>query len=187
MEEARKALEILEPTLRRYRENKTKVPKADLDGKYRDAFQKLKGRLKEETEDYLRAVLLSGFQVLKSDGDGLVDAIERSIAENQIPRRAGRAVFRNFSLQELQEIAWEQRQRIQELYDAYFRRHICLYVTESSLAPDSPQPPLIYNDIVDKFWDDGAGEWTSREKPSGDAVLIFIRQKEKEAWHEKDG
>lgn len=177
MEKAQEILKTLESTMKKYHANKTKVSAADLAGKYKVSFRKLKHQLKTEAEAYLEAYCLSGFPILAGDSGELVAAIEQSIRENKTSKRAGRAVFTNFSLQELQLIAMEQRQRIQELYTAYFNRHICLYAAGPSWNPDNPQPPLIYNDLADKFWDDGAGEWVSRDKPLGDAILIFIKPK----------
>lgn len=178
MERAQEALKALESTLEKYRKNKTNVSPEDLAGKYRVSFQKLKEKLKAETESYLAAYCFSGFRIRQDDSGDLLAAINRSIQESQVAKRACRAVFRNFSLQEVQEIAAEQRQRIAELYAGYFGRHICLYAAGPCWDMENPQNPLIYNDLVDKFWDDGAGEWISREKPPGAAVLIFIQPKE---------
>lgn len=178
MEKAQEALKTLESTLEKYRLNKTRVSPADLEGRYKVSFQKLKEKLKAETESYLSAYCLSGFRILQSDSGELIAAIDRSFKESRIGKRAGRAVFKDFSLQELQEIAREQRQRVQELYAEYFNRHTCLYADGPCWDESNPRNPLIYNDLVDKFWDDGAGEWISREKPPGDAVLIFIQPKE---------
>lgn len=178
MEKAQEALKTLESTLEKYRLNKTKVSPEELNGRYKASFQRLKEKLKAETESYLTEYCLSGFRISQSDSGGLVAAIDKSFRESQVGKRAGRAVFRNFSLQELQEIAAEQRQRIQELYAEYFNRHTCLYAAGPCWDIENPQNPLIYNDLVDMFWDEGNGGWKDMEKPPGDAVLIFIQPKE---------
>ncbi len=177
MEKAQEALKTLESTLEKYRLNKTKVSPEDLNGRYKVSFQKLKEKLKEEMQSYLAEYCFSGFRILQSDSGELMKAIDKSIQESQIGKRAGRAVFKNFSLQELQEIAKEQRQRVQELYAEYFNRHTCLYAAGPCWDENNPQNPLIYNDLVDMFWDKGSGEWINREKPPGDAVLIFVQPK----------
>lgn len=177
MEKAQEALKTLESTLEKYRLNKTKVSPADLEGKYKVSFQKLKQKLKGEVEAYLKEYCLSGFRILGSDSGELVAAINRSFQDGQIGKRAGRAVFRNFSIDEVQEIAREQRQKVQELYAGYFNQHICLYADEPCWDEKAPRNPFIYNDLVDKFWDEDAGEWISREKPPGAAILIFIKQR----------
>lgn len=178
MERVQKALKALESTLEKYRKNKTNVSPEDLAGKYRVSFQKLKEKLKAETEDYLMAYCFSGFCFQRGDSGDLLEAINRSIQEDQIEKRAGRAVFQNCSLQEIQEIAAEQRQIVEALYAEYFDRHTCLHTVGPYWDMENPQSPLIYNDLLDKFWDDGAGQWKVKEKPPGDAVLIFIRPKE---------
>ena len=68
------------------------------------------------------------------------------------------------------------------MLQSYFDRHTCLYAAGPSWDPDNPQPPLIYNDIVDKFYDEAAGGWIffkgffcffrSRSPPS---ALISLR------------
>lgn len=184
MEKVQEALKTLESTLEKYRINKTKVSPTDLEGRYKVSFQKLKEKLRVEAEAYLNVYCFSGFRILQSDSGELMAAIDRSIRESQIRKRVGRAVFKNFSLQELQEIAKEQRQRVQELYAEYFHRHTCLYANGPCWDEDNPRSPLIYNDLVDKFWDEGRGEWISQGKPPGDAVLIFIQPKE--VQHEED-
>lgn len=164
MEKVREALKILESTLNKYYLNKTKISPEDLEGKYRNAFQKLKEKLKAETESYLSIYCFSGFKIRYDDSEELAAAIDRSIKKNQIAKRAGRAVFQNFNLDELQEIAKEQRQRVAALYAEYFNYHTYLYASKDYWEANDPQNPLIYNDLVDKFWDKKTGTWIDREK-----------------------
>lgn len=147
-------------------------------GKYKKPFEKLKQQLKEELEEYLWLFVLDGLQVHNdSEGQQVVAEINQAFKEAQIGRRVGRAAFREFDLENIKRIAEEHRQRVMGIYKAYFDRHTCLYAAGPSWDPDNPQPPLIYNDIVDKFYDDGtAGGWISKEKPPGAAILIFIKE-----------
>lgn len=177
MENAREALKTLGFTLDKYRLNKTKVPKAELEGRYKVPFQKLKERLKGEAEAYLKAYALSGIKVSREDGGWFLDAANKGFVEGKVGERAGRALFTDFSLQGFQAVADGWRQQIQELYAEYLSRHGCLYVAEGCFGLDNPQTPLIYNDIVDKFYDDAADRWINREKPPGAAILIFISEK----------
>lgn len=145
-------------------------------GKYKKPFEKLKQQLKEELEEYLRLFALDGLQFRDDDeGRQLVDEINRAFREGQIGKRVGRAAFREFDLEKIKQIAQEHRQKVEGIYKAYFDRHTCLYAAGPSWDPDNPQPPLIYNDLVDKFWSEETGEWITREKPPGDAILIFIK------------
>ena len=147
-------------------------------GKYKKAFEKLKQQLKEELEEYLRLFILDGLQIRNDDeGQQLIDEINRAFKEGQIGKRVGRAAFREFDLEKIKRIAEEHRQRVMGIYKAYFDRHTCLYAAGLSWDPDNPQPPLIYNDIVDKFYDEAAGGWINKDKPPRAAILIFISEK----------
>lgn len=129
----------------------------------------MKQQLKEELEEYLRLFALDGLQFRDDDeGRQLVDEINRAFREGQIGKRVGRAAFREFDLEKIKQIAQEHRQKVEGIYKAYFDRHTCLYAAGPSWDPDNPQPPLIYNDIVDKFYDEAAGRVDKqREAPRG--------------------
>ena len=161
-------------------------------GRYKKPFEKLKQQLKEELEEFLRLFILDGLQFRDDDeGRQLVDEINRAFREGQIGKRVGRAAFREFDLEKIKQIAQEHRQKVEGIYKAYFDRHTCLYAAGPSWDPDNPQPPLIYNDIVDKFYDEAAGGWISKEKPPGAAILIFVKEnkttEQKEDKHEQTG
>lgn len=145
-------------------------------GKYKKSFEKLKQQLKEELEEYLRLFVLDGLQVRNDDeGQQVIAEINQAFKEAQIGRQVGRAAFREFDLEKIKRIAEEHRRKVGGIYKAYFDRHTCLYAAGPSWDPDNPQPPLIYNDLVDKFWSEETGGWITREKPPGDAILIFIK------------
>lgn len=156
-------------------------------GKYKKPFEKLKQQLKEELEEYLRLFVLDGLQIRNdSEGQQVVTDINQAFKEAQIGRRVGRAAFREFDLEKIKQIAEEHRQRVAGIYKAYFDRHTCLYAAGPSWNPDNPQPPLIYNDIVDKFYDEAAGGWIKKEKPPGAAILIFIKSENKTTEQKED-
>ncbi|MCM1221462.1 MAG: hypothetical protein NC548_43985 [Lachnospiraceae bacterium] len=161
-------------------------------GKYKKPFERLKQQLKEELEEYLRLFVLEGLKVLNDDeGQRLIDEINRAWKQAEIGRRIGRAAFREFDLGKIQQIAQEHRRKVWGIYKAYFDRHTCIYAAGPCWDPDNPQTPLIYNDIVDKFYDEAAGRWINREKPPGAAILIFIKEnkttEQKEDNHEQTG
>lgn len=189
-EKAVKALEKATVTLEKYRKNKTLVPPEELAGKYKKSFEKLKQQLKEELEEYLRLFVLDGLRVRNDDeGQQVIAEINQAFKEAQIGRQVGRAAFREFDLEKIKRIAEEHRRKVEGIYKAYFDRHTCLYAAGPSWDPDNPQPPLIYNDIVDKFYDEAAGGWISKEKPPGAAILIFVKENKttEEDKHEQTG
>lgn len=193
-EKAVKTLEKAAVMLEKYRKNRILVSPEELAGRYKKPFEKLKQQLKEELEEYLRLFILDGLEFQDDDeGRQLIDEINRTFKEAQIGRRVGRAAFREFDLEKIKRIAQEHRQKVEGIYKAYFDCHTCLYAAGPSWDPDNPQSPLIYNDIVDKFYDEAAGGWISKEKPPGAAILIFIKEnknkttEQKEDHHEQTG
>ena len=162
-------------------------------GKYKKPFEKLKQQLKEELEEYLRLFVLEDLKVIDDDeGRQIIAEINQAWQQAEVGRQIGRAAFREFDLEKIKQIAQKHRQRVHGIYKAYFDRHTCLYAAGPSWDPDNPQPPLIYNDIVDKFYDEAAGGWISKEKPPGAAILIFIKSEnktteQKEDHHEQTG
>ena len=156
-------------------------------GKYKKPFEKLKQQLKEELEEYLRLFVLEDLKVIDDDeGRQIIAEINQAWQQAEVGRQIGRAAFREFDLEKIQRIAQEHRQRVHGIYKAYFDRHTCLYAAGPSWDPDNPQPPLVYNDIVDKFYDEAAGGWISKEKPPGAAILIFIKSENKTTEQKED-
>ena len=176
MEKSSKSLEKTAETLDRYRKNKTLVPPEELAGKYKKSFQKLSKQLKRELEEYLSLFILDGIKIIDNDeGHQVAEQINQAWKQAGIEQQIKRAAFLEFDLEKIKRIAKEQRQRVMGIYKAYFERHTCLYAAGPSWDTDNPQPPLIYNDIVDKFYDEATGGWISKNKPPGAAILIFIK------------
>lgn len=160
-EEIEKSLAI---TLEKYRKNKTLVPAADLAGKYKVPFEKLKAQLKEELETYLTWYSLQGLAIAKDEEVSLKEfeeAVNRILSDPDIGKRAGKAAFKEFDIQQIKQIAEELRNKIyNEAWVPYFHKHTGLYVTAESFNLINPQSPRIYNYLVDKFWNEETGEWT---------------------------
>lgn len=175
MKNAEEALKTAGEILERYRKNKTMVSPEDLRGKYKSAFEKLKNELRDALSDYLKAYCLEGITVKQDDGAEFIEACNRSFIDSGIGKAVGIAAFKSFDLAEVQRIAEAHRKKIMELWEPYFHKHTCIYAYGQCFAED-PDNPLIYNDLVDMFWDEAAGGWIKKEKPAGDAILIFIKQ-----------
>lgn len=174
MQRADEALKTVAATLERYRKNKTMVSPADLTGRYAVPFRKLKEQLCRELEGYLKAYCLEGLVILNdAEGDALIRQMNAAFLEIGTGRKVGRAAFKDFDLAAVRAAAQELRQNVRGLWRAYFDKHTCLYVYGECFAEDAPNSPLIYNQLVDKFLDETTGKWTGREKPPGDAILIF--------------
>lgn len=178
MENAEKALKTLEETLVKYKKNKTMVPEEDLKGKYKVPFEKLKCKLKNELEKFLKEYILSGL-IVKSDTDKVINKIDEVITNECVGKRIRKAAFQHYDLEEVKQIAEECRKKVLVVWQQYFNEHVCLYIYGQCFHDTKPDNPLIYNDLVDKFYCEDTGSWIDREKPPGDAFLLYISGKEK--------
>lgn len=177
---AGRALERAGRTLENYKKNLAAVSPEDLAGKYRKAFLRQRQKLKEELEEYLNAFVLEGIRILDDEeGRGVAGSIVRMLRSNGAGEKAGRAAFQELDLGKVVQVAQEQRDMVWDVYGAYLARHTCLYAAGPSWDPDDPQPPLIYNNILGKFYNAESGRWEHREKPPGAAVLLFLRDRER--------
>lgn len=163
MEKAEEIEKNLAITLEKYRKNKTLVPAADLAGKYKGPFEKLKAQLKEELETYLTFYALQGL-IGRRDDEGYFaefeETVNRIFKESDIGKRAGQAAFNEYDLDKVKQLAGELKTRIyDEAWVPYFNKHICLYMTPECFNAENPQTPKIYNRLVDKFWSEEAGGW----------------------------
>ena len=156
MEAGQNLRETLENTLAKYKINREKVPLAELEGRYKKSYDKLKEELKQLTNDYLLEISVKGFKI-GDDADELIEQMQKRIHDSEIGKRAGT-----------------------ELYNPYFDRHCCLYIRPENLDPENPKTPWVYNDLIDKFWSFDRECWETRPKPEGGAALMFIRPKEGE-------
>lgn len=178
MEKSAEILEKAAVTLEKYRKNKTLVSPADLAGKYKVPFEKLKHQLRDELSDFLKAYSLEQL-TLTQDKHGyfekFVEDVNRIFITSDFGKRAGKAAFKDFDLEQIKHLAEELRTKIYtEAWTPYFHRHDCLYATAECFAEDNPQTPRIYNSLVDKFWNEGTGEWIE-EKQTAPALLIYIQ------------
>lgn len=174
MGNADEALKTAALTLEKYKKNKTMVSPEDLKGKYKVPFENLVNQLREELSDFVSAYCFQGLVIRKSDEPELMKEINQAFEDSGVSKAIGCAAFKNFDLEEVKRLAEDARQRVYQIWKAYFHRHTCLYAYGQCFAEDNPHTPLIYNKLVDKFWDEQTKMWIHREKPEGDAILIFI-------------
>ena len=173
-EKALKMAENLKKTVETYRKNKTQVPKADLEGRYKSAFEALINRMQAEAEELLNEITVSGFEVLKRDGGPLIEALQESHKLNNIGDRTGRAIYQHYSVDEFIKIAKEQRDRNERLYKIYKDSHVCLFFPESDKGLSDP---VIYNNLTKEIYE--GGTWKKSEGITKNGGLImYVRNKE---------
>lgn len=179
MEKTTKTLEKIALLLEKYKKNKTLVSPEDLEGRYKVPFQKLKAELKEELEEYLKDYTLEQLELntnFQEYLDKFADDVNQIFADAGIGKRIGRAVFKDFDLEQVRQLAEELRIKVyNEAWVPFFQKHICLYATKECLAEENPQKPRIYNSLVDKFWDEETREWIKDETAKKPTTMIYIQ------------
>lgn len=131
-----------------------------------------------ELEEYLKAYTLEGLVFIQDESGAFEEFAEAVSQEHKnagVGKAVGRAAFRDFDLQQIQEIARQQRENILKLYKPYFDRYTCLYCIGECFNENNPQTPRIYNSLVDKFYDDTTGEWIKADRTEN-AILIYIKE-----------
>lgn len=175
-----KRTEKLEVLLEKLRRNKEKVPLEVLKTRYKTAYEELIGNIKVEAMAVLKPVetqlpeWLRDCRIKTAGLEELAGTFNEVYEAGGYARKIGAALFKRYSLQEAEQIAQEVNRKFSEEIIKIFHRHTCLYAAGPSWDSDNPRQPLIYNDFVDKFWDEEAQLWISKEKPPGAAILIFI-------------
>lgn len=178
MEQSETILQRVTDTLEKYRKNKTLVSPADLEGKYRVPFQKLKKQLADELSEYLKAYSLERLQLTGSDHfEEFAESVNQIFRNTDMGKRVGKAAFKEFDIAQVTQIAEELRIKVfKEAYVPYFQKHICLYAAPECFSENNPHIPRIYNSLVDKFWDEQNRKWISDEAAGKPAMLIFIQE-----------
>lgn len=182
MEQSSELLKRATATLERYKKNKTLVSPADLAGKYRVSFQKLKAQLASELSDYLKAYSLERLQ-LADDGyfEEFANAVNRIFKDTDMGCRVGKAAFKECDMEQIKQLAEELRISVyREAWVPYFQKHICLYGSADCFFGKNPHIPRYYNHLVDKFFDETTGRWITDEASKQPAILICIREENHE-------
>lgn len=168
----------VEKTLEKYRKNKTLVAPEDLEGKYKVPFEKLKQQLKTELEEYLYAFFHFEQLTIRQDDKGkrFIEQINQTINGSDYGKRVGWAVFKEFDLEQAERITEAEGHRIFEgIYTEYFNKYTCARAPAECWDIENPKTPRIYNDLVDKYYDEATGRWITDEAESKKpAILIFV-------------
>lgn len=180
MKSIEEVLQSLQSTFSKFKKNKQMVSPEDLAGKYKVPFDNLKKQLAEELSEYIKISVTAGLEINKEYGEAFVAAANEIFKDGDYGNRVGTAVFQNVNLDEAKKLADEYRERIMnEFFYSYMKKFTCLFVTDECLKEDDPQTPRIYNSLVDKFWDEGTGQWIKDEEAARQpGLLIYLQEGE---------
>ena len=166
--------------LERLRKNRENVPLDVLKTKYGAPYRKLLSEIGTEAAVSIRntaAVLpewLRGQRVSPEHIQEIADVFDQIYREGDYAKKIGCALYRHYSADEVQRLCVEINRKYRSELTKYFHSKTCLYTTAESWSLERPAIPRIYNELVDKFWDEGQGQWITGGHPPGQAVLVFI-------------
>lgn len=174
--------ENLKDLIDKLRRNKEKIPLKVLKTRYGAAYGKLVEDIKASAKAYLlptAAALspwLAGKRVKAEYADRIVEAFNGLYASGDYAHRIGQALFKRYSIVEARQLAEELNRSFQAAIEGIFEQATCLYTTAENWNPENPVIPRIYNDLVDKFYDDATKQWTDPQPGEKEnALLIFIK------------
>lgn len=126
MQKSSETLKTLESLMIKYETNKTKVPEADLKGKYAVAFQNLKDDLKKALEEYAKARVVEALPEANAQID-VANELAREITIDYkkfgLDKKISRLAFKEFDLQGIINVTEEAQERIKALWNKFYLQH----------------------------------------------------------------
>lgn len=120
MQEYRKNVELL-------RKNKENVPLEELKTKYAKGYEKLRCKIKQQTEECVISIISAGMLIFKDDQDEIRE-VKRRIQEiidqkSEIRREIGRLVFTSYDIDRAMNLAADKIATpcFEQAYAPYFR------------------------------------------------------------------
>lgn len=160
MERAEKLAELLD----KLRKNKEKVPLEVLKTRYKDAYEKLVTEIKAEAIEIIKPIAarspnwLEGQKVKQKHSEEIAAAFNQIYQEGGYAKKIGTALYKHYSIDEARQLAEEINRKYCEELLKLFHKKTCLYTTAENWDPENPVTPRIYNELVDKFWDEKTGD-----------------------------
>lgn len=183
MEQAEKLAALLQ----KLKANKEKVPLDVLKTKYKAAYEQLCQEIKETAQNYLKEKtirtpdFLQGIKARNKYIDELAEIWNQLYEGGGYPKKIGNALYKNYSIAEAEALAEEVNKSFQEKALKYFHSKTCLYATAECFDLEDTKTPKIYNDLIDKFWDEETKTWREpRDDERQNALLIFVGDKKEE-------
>lgn len=102
--------------LEKLKKNEANVSRADLEGRYRKSYQKLKGDIKAEAEKILEDWLIDGLLISDDEsGRATLSRIQGFLAEEDAGRELGRILFSECSIEKFMGAVSELRREVHKL------------------------------------------------------------------------
>ena len=170
--------EILTGLIEKLRRNREKIPLSKLKTVYADSYHQLCQTIWEE----IRHITVELPDCLKRRAveepyvTGLISVFEKLLRDENYEEKLGTAAFRDMDPEETIRIAHNLRSAFQAEARGYIMKQTCICASESCFSREHPQPPKIYNRILNRFWDEQLHIWRDpKEEELGNSILIVLK------------
>lgn len=150
------------------------VPREVLKTKYKKPYNKLCQDISISATAYVKKITLSDIRIRIDFQNEAVPLIENAIQQSGLLRQISAAAFRRQDIAEIDKLALELRQRIQDALKPFYEKHLGLYLSAECFA-NPPKPPELYCEATGCILHDGA--WIPLET-KGDKLLIFLKERQ---------
>ena len=164
---------ILATHLDTLKRNLDAVPREVLKTKYKKPYNKLCQDISSSATAYVKKITLSDIRIRVDFQDEAVPLIENTIQQSGLLRRISAAAFHRQDIDEIDKLALELRQKIQDALKPLYEKHLSLYLSAECFA-DPPKAPELYCEVTGCILRDGT--WIPLEA-TGNKLLLFLKEK----------
>lgn len=170
----RKTLETHLDTLKK---NLDIVPLEVLKTRYKKPFGELCQNISASATAYVKRITLADIRIRADFQEEAVPLIENAIQKSGLLRQISAAAFRRQDIAEIDKLALELKQQIQNALKPFYEQHLGLYLSVECFA-DPPKLPELYCEVTGCILRDGA--WIPL-KTTGDKLLVSLKEKKETA------
>lgn len=186
-------MEKLMASLEKLRRNKENVPLDILETRYKTGYEKLKAQIKEELKNVVVPIAAKSPEWLgdrhaykKEHAEKMIEIFHEIYTAGHYARRMGDAVYKHYSVAEAKTLAKEINEEYSKKLLEFFHEQTCLYATIDCFNQEDPRSLRIYNDFVDKFWDEGQGKWIEPAPENRQPAILIVAKEENEDGKETE-
>lgn len=165
-------IEELKKNVERLKKNRENVPIETLKTKYKKGYTELLETIRDQATGILNQESMNGIQIRKADKD-VLDRIQEAVVKGQFAKQAGKALFKEYSVEKFVEIVENARTAAMTVWIPYWQNFCCVYAAPECFEEPFPQP-RIYNELTDEFLvDEEKNLWEKRPEWKSDQATII--------------
>lgn len=144
---------------------------------YKKPYEKLKRDISNTASEYIKAVTLEGIKIRADFVEEAKELIEGTSQQSGILKQISRAAFKRQDIEEIDALALELKNRIQEELQTFYDRHLRLFLSPECFD-EPPKEPEIYNEVTGCVL--RGGEWVLTDIGGG-IILPYPREEKNTA------